>query len=253
MKDFFLYTTELPMDSGFPLFGICHLLWLLGIGIFSWWMGRFFSFASNDKKLKARRVMGMLLPAIAICRDIVLLQTGHFEPEAYPLHLCNMSVWFATIYLWTRNRFVGVIYVLLCLPAAALALVFPGWAEYPFWNFMHIHSFVYHGLVVAVGYCIIRTGELLPEWKELWKPFVFGVSGYIILNQVNKLLGTNFWFISEPSYGSPLVWIYDWLGNKWYLIGHFLFCTLVVVLWHIILQKYAKRYGKRDKRSVGSM
>ena len=35
MKDFFVFETELPAGSGFELFGMCHVLWLLGILIFT--------------------------------------------------------------------------------------------------------------------------------------------------------------------------------------------------------------------------
>ena len=231
MKDFFLYKTELPENGGFELFGACHVLWLIVIGIFSYWLGRFLSFVPRKKKERIYHILGMVLVGIALCRDIVLVVIDHFEPEAYPLHLCNMAVWFAAIYLWTGNRFVGVVYVLLCLPAAALALVFPGWLVYPFWTFIHIYDFVYHGLVVAVGWNIIYNRELIPDWKELWKPFSFGLVGYIVLYPINQMLGTNFWFLNIPSYQSPLAWIYELLGADWYLIGHFLFCGSVVILW----------------------
>lgn len=229
------------------MFGTCHLLWLFGIGIFSWWMGRFFSFSDSYVQMKLRRVLGFLFPISAVCRDIVLLLIGHFNPNEYPLHLCNMAVWLVTIYLWTGNRFLGEIYVLLCLPAALLALVFPGWLRYPFLNFMHIYNFLYHGLVVAVGWYFIRSNQIAPGWKDMWKPLLFGISGYLILRPVNRRMHTNFWFLNKPSYGSPLAWIYEILGKDWYLIGHFIFCASVIVLWHGMLQFILRKSKKIDR------
>lgn len=250
MKDFFLYQTELAKDAGFEMFGVCHLLWLIGIGIFSWWMGRFFSFAEKPKQEQIRRVFGLIFPGIAILRELVLLITGHFEPDMYPLHLCNMSLWVATVYIWCKNRFAGVVYVLLCLPAATLALIFPGWTRYPFWTFMHIHDFVFHGLVVAFGWMLVRSKELIPGWKELWKPLVFGIAGCLIMHYVNHYLDTNFWFVNKPSGGSPLSWIYSGLGEKGYKLGHFLFCSLVVIVWRILIQIYISQREKRESMYI---
>lgn len=245
MNDFFLYKTELSLDGGFSMFGMCHLLWMIGIGIFSWWTGRFFSFAPKQKVCCLKHRIGIVLPVLDLLRSVVLIVTGHFTPDEYPLHLCNMAVWIASMYLWTGNRFVGVVYVLLCLPAAALAVVFPGWLIYPFWNFMHIQSFIYHGVVVAVGWGIVRSGELLPTWKEMWKPLVFGLGGYVVLTKVNSLLNSNFWFLNLPSYESPLAWIYLRAGEDGYLIGHFLFCVFVVVVWRVLLEGIERKIVKK--------
>ncbi len=240
MNDFFLYKTELQADGGFPLFGVCHLLWIAGIGIFSWWMGKFFSFGEKSKVNCIRHILGYLFPLLEVSRSIVLIATDHFIPYEYPLHLCNMSVWFAAIYLWTGNRFVGVVYVLLCLPAAALAVIFPGWLRYPFGTYMHLHNFIYHGLVVAFGWSLVRSGEMNPQWKELWKPLVFGLAGYIVMYQVNGLLDTNFWFLNKPSYSSPLAIIYEMIGEDWYLVGHFLLCAGIILGWYAYLRWYVK-------------
>lgn len=238
IKDFFLYKTELPMDSGFDMFGVCHWFWMIGIGIFSWWMGKFFSFAPKSKVKRIEWVLGIIFPLLELTRTVVLIMNNVFVPYEYPLHLCNLSLWIGTIYIWTKNCFAGVVYILLCLPAAALAIVFPGWLQYPFWNYMHIHNFIYHGLVVALGWSLVQSKELVPVRKELWKPLLFGVVGYGVIFQVNKHLGTNFWFINKPSYGSPLAFLYELLGDEWYLVGHFLFCGSIVLLWFGLIRRY---------------
>lgn len=235
MKDFFLYQTEGSANAGFEMYETCHLLWLIGIGIFSWWMGRFFSFAAKSKREFIRKVFGYLFPSMAILREIVLIVTGHLVPDMYPFHLCNMSLWVATIYIWCKNRFAGVVYVLLCMPAATLALCFPGWTRYPFWTFMHIYDFIFHGCVVAFGWMLVRGKEMIPDWKELWKPLIFGITGCVVMYYVNCGLDTDFWFVNKPSDGSPLSWIYSELGDGGYKIGHFLFCSMVVVVWQAVI------------------
>lgn len=247
MQDFFLYKTEISIDKGFQLFGICHILWILGIGIFSFILGRFFSFAEKGKVISTKKILRIVFPFLEISRVLVLVWMGHLSPSEYPLHLCNLSVWMATVYLFTKNRFVGVVYILLGLPAAILAVVFPGWLRYPFGTYMHIHNFLYHGLVVAFGWGLIRSGEIQPNWKELWKPLAFGVVGYVVMFLVNDHLKTNFWFINTPSYSSPLAFIYKIFGEDWYLLGHFIFCGSVVLLWFLLVVGYQKYIYQKVK------
>lgn len=247
MQDFFLYRTELSMDKGFQLFGVCHILWILGIGIFSFFLGGFFSFSEKKKVETVKKILMLVFPLLEVSRLLVLAWMGRLTPSEYPLHLCNLSVWMAAIYLLTKNRFIGVIYVLLGLPAAALAIVFPGWLRYPFGTYMHMHNFIYHGLVVAFGGALIRSGEIRPSWRELWKPFIFGVIGYVVMSVVNRYLGTNFWFINTPSDSSPLAFIYNLFGDNWYLLGHFLFCGSVVLLWFLLVFWYQRAVSHKYK------
>ena len=243
MGDFFRYVTELPAGSGFEMFGTIHLVWLFGILLFSIIIALFYkgipeaadgSSVDSNKyftKRKFRMIIGLIMPVISIYRDAVLVITGHFDRFYLPLHLCGMALWIGALYCFTRWRFVGVVYVLLCVPGALSALIFPDWVDYPLWNYMHIHDFISHGLIVSWGLCLVVSDELVPEWKEIWMPVVFGIIGVMILTPVNKWIGTNYWFLSSPSAGSPLVPIIKLTGERWYVVGYILFVTVVVLIW----------------------
>ncbi|MBE5942279.1 MAG: hypothetical protein E7264_07065 [Lachnospiraceae bacterium] len=234
--NFFIYKDALSTDEGFDLFGVCHWTWIIGIGIFSWWLGRFFSILGEKDVKKWKTVLGIILPLMELSRILILILFGNLNPGELPFHLCNMALFLASVYLLTDNRFVGVVYVSLCVPAAVLAVIFPGWLRYPVWSYMHIHNFLYHGLLVAVGYVLIVSRELIPKWIELWKPLLFGLIGYVVMYIINNKLMTNFWFIAQPSYQSPLAFLYEFFGDKWYLFGHFLFCSMVVLIWCALMK-----------------
>ncbi|MGN0152972.1 MAG: TIGR02206 family membrane protein [Lachnospiraceae bacterium] len=236
MKDFFLFETELTADSGFDLFGPCHLIWLFCIALFTVATAGWYAGKEEAARKKICHLFGILFPVIALYRDIVLGVTGHFDNGFLPLHLCGMALWIATLYCWTRNRFLGVIYVLLCVPGAAGALLFPDWVAYPFFNYMHIHDFISHGLIVAFGFCLIRAEEMVPEWKEFWMPVVFGIVGFVVIHWINVRLGTNYWFLNYPPAGSPLVWLFHLTGERWYRLGYFIFCLGIVAIWQGILK-----------------
>lgn len=222
------------------MFGTCHLLWLAGILVVCLLSGHWYRHQNIKQQETWKHIIGTLLPVLGIYRDVVLLVTGHFEADFLPLHLCSMAMWIACLYVWTKNRFVGVIYILLCLPGAAGALLFPNWDRYPLWNYMHIHAFVSHGLILMLGIWLLSSGEVIPEWNEFWMPVVFGMAGFLTLSVVNRLAGTNFWFLKVPSHGSPLVWIARLTGTKWYLAGYFLFCVLIVFLWQGVLSLWQR-------------
>lgn len=236
MKNFFLFETELPVGSGFTLFGPCHLIWLFCIVMFTGVMGYFYVRQKKEIQHRINCVMGVVLPLIAVYRDAVLIVTGHFSIGFLPFHLCSMALWIATLYIWTGNRFLGVIYILLCVPGAIGALLFPNWEAYPFFNYMHIHAFISHGLITAFGVWLFFAGYIVPKWKDFWMPVVFGVVGFLILYYTNLYFGTNFWFLNKPSHGSPMVGILEITGEKWYMIGYFLFCVAIVAVWEGILK-----------------
>ena len=238
MRDFFLYETQLPAGSGFELFGICHLGWLLGIALFTGATAYWYRQQDGDRQRTIHHVMGILFPGIAMYRDAVLILTGYFDTGYLPFHLCAMALWIAAVYGWKDNRFLGVVYVLLCVPGAVGALLFPDWNVYPLWNYMHIHDFISHGLIVAFGIWLVAAKKVVPEWKDFWMPVVFGIVGMILLQDVNHILHTNYWFLNQPSAGSPLVWILNLTGSHWYIPGYFLFCMVIVALWQSLLSLF---------------
>lgn len=236
MKDFFRFQTDYPVKSGFALFGYEHLIWLFMITIICFVSTKWYLKMNYDGKKKFSIVLGSLLPVMGIYRDVILMITGHFDKEFLPFHLCSMALWIGAIYVWTRTRFIGIVYILLCVPGAISALLFPDWSMYPFFNYMHIHAFVSHGSIVCLGMWLFFSGEVCPQWKDLWMPLVFGIIGVLMIYPINQHLGTNYWFVNSPSSGSPLILIENIFGEKWYLLGFVLFCFAIIVIWMGIIR-----------------
>lgn len=235
MRDFFLFETELPVGSGFQLFGPCHLTWLFSILLFIVINTKWYVRQTAKRQKKMNNLMGFLFPVIAVYRDMALVLTGHFNRGFLPFHLCSMALWIAFFYILTNNRFLGVVYVLLCVPGAMAALLFPNWEMYPLFNYMHIHGFISHGLIVAFGIWLLAAGKVKPDWKDYWMPVLFGMIGVMIIYPLNICLHTNFWFLAIPSQGSPLELIWRRTGSIWYIVGYLAFCMLVVALWQMVI------------------
>lgn len=247
MKDFFLFETEIPEGNGFKLFGPCHLAWLFCIAVFSICFGYWYQCQTREVQKITNRIIGTALPIMGLYRDIVLTATGYYNAGFLPLHLCSMALVIAFLYAWMEWHFLEVLYLTLCLPGTMAALLFPNWDAYPFFNYMHIHAFLSHGLTFVFGICLLWSGYAVPRWKDIWMPLLFGGIGFIIIHWINGILGTNFWFLNKPSHGSPLVWILKVTGEKWYLAGYFLFCTVIVIIWMGIMKGIQRMAKKQNK------
>lgn len=244
MKEFLLFETQLAPDTGFELFGICHLVWLCCISLFVYITGKWYIKKDSESQRNINKKVGLLLPVLGIYRDVILAGTRYYQIGFLPFHLCSMALWIAFLYAWLEKGWFGSIYVGICLPGAIGALIFPNWEAYPFWNYMHLHSFISHGLIVAFGVWQLWAGRCVLTWKRFGTLVWFGVIGFILLYYVNSELGTNFWFLNKPSHGSPLVWIADVMPDGWYLLGYFIFCALIVSLWYtLIVHIQKKRYN----------
>lgn len=241
LRDFFRFETEYPVGSGFVLFGPCHLAWFFVIGVFIWGSTKWYCKKDRVAQRKINYIAGFLLPLMELYRDIVLIASGHWNKGFLPLHLCSMALLLACIYVFAGWRFAGVVYVLLCIPGAAAALLFPDWTAYPFFSYMHIHGFLAHGLTIAFGIWLFASKWVVIDWKDYWMPAVFGAGGMCMLYFLNGWLGTNFWFLSVPSKGSPLEIIWQAAGSAGYLGGYFAFGMVVVALWQLVLVKTGRR------------
>ncbi|MGN0436890.1 MAG: TIGR02206 family membrane protein [Lachnospiraceae bacterium] len=235
MRNFFSFQTDYPAGSGFSLFGFQHILWLVMIIIVCAVSTRWYLNLEDIKQKRASVILGSFLPIMGMYRDVVLIITGHFNKEFLPFHLCSMALWIGALYVLTNNSFIGITYLLLCVPGAISALLFPDWSMYPFLNYMHIHAFLSHGCIVCLGSWLFFSGRIHPTWKDLWIPVLFGLIGVIVIYPINRMLGTNYWFINSPSFGSPLMMISHLFGDGWYLFGFLLFSFFMIIIWLEIL------------------
>lgn len=231
MKDFFRFQTDYPSGSGFPLFGLNHMLWLLAILFVCVMSTIWYVKLPKERQRKVNIMLGIALPVMGIYRDLILGITGHYDKGFLPLHLCSMALWIGAIYVITRIRYIGVVYVLLCVPGAVSALLFPDWNMYPLFNYMHIHTFLSHGCIVILGVWLVMSGEIRIKMKDLWMPISFALIGTAVIYPVNRWLGTNYWFLNGPSAGSPLEFIYSSLGENGYLAGYAYLCFGIMILW----------------------
>lgn len=186
---------------GFPLFGAFHLSWLGFFVIFG------ISFYKTfQEKGKLYFYLPMIPLVLKIIRVTSLLVTNQFYSlEEIPLHLCNISLVIYFIYALTRwegfkNYIFGV-----ALPAAFVALLFPGFGNLPSFSYYTFESFVTHGILVIYPLYLLKMGEIKPNPRRLPLLLVILILGAFPIHFVNVWLGTNFCYIEAPLEGTPLM------------------------------------------------
>ena len=163
----------------------------------------------------------MTLCLLEVLKQVILLTTHQFGKQYLPFDLCGISILFCLLEIWKPCAYFGELLYSLSLPGTLLALFFPNWNRLPLWNFFCIHSFLFHTLLLLLPVLLLADGTLQPNWKRLPLSFLTLAACSVVVAWLNRLWGTNFFFLSQPSKGSPLVWFADWFGASLYWISHF--------------------------------
>ena len=254
---------------GFNLYSAGHLIWLAVIIISailtsSWYCGERTLKKRKDAFLRSNAVdvtAGMRMPDLKkrrrglrkffavmlflmeVSRDTELVLIGYFSAEYLPLHLCSYAIIAMAVDAFAENEKVtavtGQLLAYAFMPGAISALLFCNWSEYPFLNFMNIHSFLFHGWIVVYVVMRLRAGEIRPDYAGLWKTVLMILLLAPPVFCFNREFGTNFMFLNEASEGSPLVPIWELLGTRFGYPGYLTGCALlVIVVFHILWLVY---------------
>lgn len=238
-KYFFYHYSMLPTDSvGFVTYDKLHLTWLISLFIIGYLVVIYYKHLDSDAKILFRKIMATIMITLEISKDIILAFTGNFSVEYLPFHLCGIGLILAFIHAYNPKQLWAEIIYALCLPGALAALLFPNWTAYPLMNFMHIHSFLIHAMIVLYPILLLVGKEYHPDYYYYPKVLKFTIIIGIPLFVFNKVFSTNFLFVNWPSEGSPLVIFAKWFGNPGYLIPY------VILLFTVLALMYSPFYLK---------
>ncbi len=230
---FFTYTTDIPKGLGFSLFGKEHMTWLAGIIILGACLCVLYRKSGEQRRLATQRVLGTMILVFDLYKDVVLVVTGKFNTWELPFDLCGLAVFICFAYAWTNWDKLDEILYFLCMPGAVSALLFPNWTRYPQLNYMNIHSFLIHGLLVVFPMMLIIGGRVRPRFSHYYRVWAFLAVLVPIELLLNAKLGTNFLFLEKPSAGSPLVPLFELTGEHFYYLGFALLVAGVNFLMYL--------------------
>ena len=239
LKYFWTQQEDLPSGIGFPLFGVKHIFALIvcimGITALCHYARR----CSYNKQNKILQTIALLMVVLEGLKDSYLTLIGRMGVGYLPLHLCSISIFVFLLYSFLPRTwfsdYLGEVGLVLLMPGAVTALVFPDWTMYPIVNYMSLHSFVWHSLIIAYPLILNMTGRIHPRFKHIWYPvsFLCVVVPLIFLFDIKTR--TNYFFINVPLNGTPLEWMYEEFGAYW-RVAYAVTILAVIVLVYLILE-----------------
>lgn len=217
--------------NGFSIFDSIHLAWLIFIGLFLIISLLFYRYLTIKNQLQFQRgIFGALL-ILELTKQLYLYVTNQYSYWSPPLHLCGLGIFIIGWHAYFPNRTTATLLYALTLPGAVIALIFPGWTNDLVGGFLHIHSFVFHALLVAAICPLLTTKQLELRIKDLWRAVVFLLLIVPPIYIYNERFHTNFMFLNRPVSGTPLQWLYDAFGTSGYLIS---LMVVLGILWIVM-------------------
>ncbi|QBO36215.1 TIGR02206 family membrane protein [Periweissella cryptocerci] len=247
------YRNQIPNNIGFGQFSVTHISVVIVALMWIWYFAKQYRAADTYKKIIYRRRLALTIVVLEVAKEGYLALTGQFQPELLPFHLCGMSIFICAIdAFWARdkiNQTTRQILYCLTLPGAAMAILFPDWAEYPIMNVFAWQSFIIHTLLIAYAFILLKSGELVPDFRQLWRPvgFLAAVVPFVLF--INAKLGTNFYFLNTSAPGSPLEILQTTFGN-YYVLSMILMVALAWFFMYIPWEIKKHRDWKRQFNAV---
>ena len=249
MENFFYTSTTVPEGLGINHYGIEHLCWLAAAVLFIAGISLLYRKSDSRRRRKIQVVMAILIVLEEVTRDIFLIVTDQFAVSHLPLHLCSVNIILIAVHACKRTKTVDNFLYGICIPGAAAALLFANWLELPVWNYMSIHSFTVHILLVAYPVMMTVGGELQPSVKQLPKciGLVFGLAVPIYI--FNLIFDTNFMFLMYGEEGTPLVfWFQEHMGT--HLPGLAILAAVALTAMYSILFVCRKLFAKKQDKQA---
>ncbi len=128
MGYFWKQQDDIPEGMGYPLFGVAHL------------------------------------SSVAIT-ILFLVSVHRFGIGYLPLHICSIGIFIfllRELLPWRQaKKALGEISFMVIMPASIVALMFADWTVYyPVLNFMNIHSYVWHGMLILYPMLLKVRGDI---------------------------------------------------------------------------------------------
>ncbi len=245
-KYYFTYEPSIPTGIGFGQFSLTHGTMLLLMAGLIYYIVRYYIAATDSRRRHMRWGIAIAIWTMELFKDFYLAVTGQWEPSLLPLHLCGFGLMMIAVDAIHPNKTTREILYSLTIWGAFAAEIFPDWAYYPIMNQWALQSFLIHALLIAYPMMLMVSGEMVPNWRELWRPVLFLVVVVPFVIWVNGQLGTNFFFLNVAAPGSPLEPLQQAFGHGGLYITVVL--SLLALMWVIMYTPW--EIAKRRKAAV---
>ena len=239
MKEFLKLKTD-NNEKGYGQFSRTHLMllgvWLIFIVVYCIVYFHFDSKARNDIRIA--------VAVILLVSDVVKMGVIYFTHqgviEYLPCELCSFASYAiaADAFLSGNNSlFLRELMVVIFLPAAIMALIFPTTTKLPVINFFTIHQYFYHALIVSYILGRFFSGETIMTYSGLWQSIFAILCLAAVMYVVDRILKCNFMFLVHDENNALLKKISDTCGGGFrYTLGLVVFSIVAIHVFYGIFK-----------------
>ena len=187
--------------------------------------------------LNTARILSIVVLCGEILQDILLIRDGGSFIDFLPLHLCNLGIFVNFAASFTRGRvqsFFAEVAIVLLMPGAVAALLFPDWNYRPFWSYLPLLCFFTHSLLVFIPLLFLIRRKTRISFRHFWYSYLFLLVVVPPVYFLNQQAGVNYMFLMFPPSDSPLEWIFNLTGGEFYLCGLLILVTAILVVEYLI-------------------
>lgn len=234
---YFLETSDTIVDGvGFHHFELCHILWLAAFVALA--ISVSIIYRRSDRKVRRhlQYAVAGLIVADEIFKMVMLTVGGNYTLSYLPLHLCSINIILIAIHVFKPSKTLDSFLYSICIPAAAVALLFPSWTKLPFLNFMHMHSFSVHILLALYPIMLTAGGDIKPRARYIPRCLVLLLGMAIPLYFFNNKFGTNYMFLREAEPGNPLYIFEQAFGHHYW--GFVVIIPVVLLIMFLPVELY---------------
>ena len=167
MEYFWDTVDTIPDGLGFSLFDAQHLCWLGAVVVLTVVFSFLYRHFTDQGRSRWKKTIALLLIADELFKLIPMIITGRFKIDYLPFHLCSVNLFLIAFHAWKPNKALDNFLYTVCIPGALAAMLFPTWTELPAANYMYIHSFTVHTMLILYPAVLTVNGEIKPQLREL--------------------------------------------------------------------------------------
>ena len=233
--EYFWYTSDtIPKGLGFSHFSGLHLAWLAAGAVVIALCCLLYRRLNENQRGVFRKAVALLLVADELFKDIPMMVMGIFDVKYLPFQLCSINLFLIAWHAWRPSRTLSVFLYTVCIPGALAALLFPTWTKLPAVNFMSVHSFSVHILLLLYPVVLTAAGEVGPRLRDVPKCLAM-LAGLACFAQIlNLLWDTNFMFLMSAGTGNPLYLFEQAWGN--HLLGFTVLIAAIVAVMDVPIE-----------------
>lgn len=221
----YFFSTSVPPEHPFVLFGLSHLLLIAWVFIVGFVIIRMGMKGDSTRRTQLRWLLIALLVVWLIEWQVWHLIAGTWSlQENLPLHMCGIMMLVSIYGLWTRSRFLLALMYFFGIAGAVQAILTPD-AIYAFPHFRFMNTWFSHSLLVIAGFWIVFVEGYRPVLKDVWQALIvlhiYAVPVYLL----NRVIGSDYLYMGrKPATTSLMDYFPEW---PWYF---FILQAMVIVV-----------------------